>query len=384
MNHLKNLLKIAAVSSFALLLAGCGRKDINVSDYISLECTGYDTVGTAAYTLDIEKMIEENPEAFDLEDGTKDRAYDSVYNRLSEALTGELDKTDNLSNGDTVTFEWDDIDIEELEEIFPVTLIVSDKTLTVKGLEEAEMFDPFEYVTVTYDGIAPNGRANIAVDYDNIPVTELSFDSDTSSGLSNGDKITVTVSSYYDDINTYCLEYGMLPTNLEMEYTVDGLSKYASELSEIPQDVMDKLDEHALDSFNAYVAKKWADSESLEGIKLIGNYLLTPKDPSIYTSNQNIIYFIYEVTAKNPESEDSFTYYYYTYYTDIMILDDGTCSFDLGTMTVPSGSMFFGSVSGEAFAKGDYFYTGYEDLDSLFNKQVTAKIDSYNYESTVE
>lgn len=376
-------LKIAALASLAVVLTGCGRKDVNVNDYLTLECTGYDTLGTAVCTLDIEKMIDENLEAFDLDEDSSDKAYESVLSRLTENLTGTADNLTDLSNGDKVTFEWDDVDVEELEEIFPVKLTVSDTELTVEGLEEPELFDPFEYVTVIYEGIAPDGYVSIDVD-SNIPVSGIRFTADVANGLSNGDTIKITAQTSYDDINDYCVQYGMKAAMDEKEYTVEGLSSYAMALSEIPQESMDKLDTHAQDTLNAYVAKNWADTETFESMELVGNYFLFPKDSSISTYTKNYVYFIYEITAKNPDTEESFTYYWYAYYTDVMILDDGTCSFDLGTITVPSGSMFFGSVSGEAFAKGDYYYTGFEDIDSLFNKHVTAKIDSYDYESTVE
>lgn len=68
-----------------------------------------------------------------------------------------------------------------------------------------------------------------------------------------------------------------------------------------------------------------------------------------------------------------------------MLLEDGTCSFDLSTATVPKGSVFFGVASGEIYWAADKIYfTGYGDLDSLFNKQVTSKIGEYKYESTVK
>ncbi|MBQ7782706.1 MAG: hypothetical protein IJ368_01925 [Oscillospiraceae bacterium] len=78
-------------------------------------------------------------------------------------------------------------------------------------------------------------------------------------------------------------------------------------------------------------------------------------------------------------------YYYYTYYTDIMLLEDGTCSFDLGTATVPKGSVFFGIESGEVYwATDSIYFVGYGDIDSLFNKHITSMIGEYRYESTVK
>lgn len=139
------------------------------------------------------------------------------------------------------------------------------------------------------------------------------------------------------------------------------------------------MDYHAQDLLKAYIAKT-EDEGYLSEIELLGNYMLTPKDPSIYVSKKNYIYYIYKVSFN-----DGLYYYHYTYYTDVMLLEDGTCSFDLSSATVPQGSVFFGVSSGEVYwATDKIHFAGYGDLDSLFNKQVTSKIGEYNYESTVK
>lgn len=51
---------------------------------------------------------------------------------------------------------------------------------------------------------------------------------------------------------------------------------------------------------------------------------------------------------------------------------------------MPLGSGMFGIVSGEAFQKGNRWYEGYEEIDSLFNNCITTNIEKYEYESTVE
>lgn len=67
-----------------------------------------------------------------------------------------------------------------------------------------------------------------------------------------------------------------------------------------------------------------------------------------------------------------------------MVLEDGTCSFDLSSATAPKGRVTFGVETGEVYWAADkIFFSGYGDLDSLFNKHVTAKIGEYKYESTV-
>ncbi|MCM1023598.1 MAG: hypothetical protein NC395_06020 [Prevotella sp.] len=373
--------KAALAVPIALCLSGCGAKTIDLNEYLTIQCSGIDTAGKASFSIDVEQLVSDNAEALGLEDasfGSLLTVYDDFYGRLD----GELDKNSELSNGDKITFKWDDIDTKKFKEKYSVNLNFSDVPYEVVGLDEAKEFNPFDYVTVSCEGYAPYGKLSINRNGDN-PVYGISYKSDKSEGLSNGDKVVITAEAG-SDIREYCLGNGYIPTETEFEYTVSGLASYVSKLELIPNDAMTKMDSHAQDTFKASVAKNWSDSgESLKNVKLIGNYFLAPKDPSISTNTYNYVYFIYKITAENLEQDGAFDYYYYSYYTNIILLDDGTCSFDLNGITVPEGSSFFGSVSGEAFSTGKYFYKGYEDLDTLFNKHVTSKIDKYQYESTV-
>lgn len=376
----KVVIKAALLLPLALCLSGCGAKSVNLNDYLTIECNGIDTAGKASFSVDVEQFVKDNAEALGLEDasfGSLLVVYDDFYDKLD----GELDKTSELSNGDKITFKWDDIDTKKFKEKYSVKLTFSDVPYEVSGLEEAKAFNPFDYITVTCEGFAPYGRLSINRNGES-PISGISYRSDKADGLSNGDKVIITAETG-SDLKEYCMSKGYIPAETEFEYTVSGLASYASRLDFIPADSMTKMDSHAQDVFKANVAKNWKNSESLKGVELIGNYFLTPKDASISTNTYNYVYFIYKITAENEEKGGEFDYYYYSYYTNIILLDDGTCSFDLNSITVPEGSSFFGSISGEAFSTGKYYYKGYEDLDSLFNKQVTAKIDKYQYESTV-
>lgn len=373
--------KASLMLSLALCLSGCGAKTVNLNDYLTIECSGIDTAGKASFSVDVEQLVEDNAEALGLEEasfGSLLTVYDDFYSKLD----GELDKTSELSNGDKITFKWDDIDTKKFKEKYSVKLNFSDVPYEVSGLDEAKEFNPFDYVTVTCEGFAPYGKLNISKNGEN-PVSGISYRADKADGLSNGDKVIITAEAG-SDIKEYCMSNGYIPSETEFEYTVGGLASYATRLELIPADAMTKMDSHAQDVFKAGVAKSWNDSESLKNVELIGNYFLTPKDASIPTNTYNYVYFIYKITAENEEKGGTFDYYYYSYYTNIILLDDGTCSFDLNDITVPEGSSFFGVVSGEAFSTGSHYYKGYEDLDSLFNKQVTSRIDKYQYESTVD
>lgn len=384
------LIAVAALLAVPFAMTSCGRKTINLNDYVTIETEGYDTVGKAHYYFDSEQLVEDNLEVFGLNEDSGFALLD-VLDTVESNLDGELDKTDSISNGDRITFKWDESGKEKLEEKYKISLKYGDKTLDVEGLEEAKTFNPFDHISVSFSGIAPNGEANVVIS-DTMPVGGLDVEIDKRNGLKKGDKVKVTVGDSAEAAKDYCFARGYIPTETEMEFTVEGLSSYVQKLDEIPTDAYDKMDKHAQDVLTAHVAETWGEAEELRKIELIGNYLLTPKDSDISVDVNNYLYYIYKITIKDVSKKDekaNYEYYYYSYYPNIVLLEDGTCSFDLGSITVPEGSMSWGEVYGEAFAMTapddhSYFYPGYKDLDSLFNKHVTAKIDRYNYETTVK
>lgn len=297
---------------------------------------------------------------------------------LETALSGlnyTVEPSTGLRNGDevkvTVSARWgEDVKDYCISQAYIPT--ATEKTYTVSGLEEAEEFDPFEQIEVVYTGIDPNGKASVALK--DAVLDGLNYSIDKSSNLSNGMEIVITVVSgpWGQDLEEYCIERGYVLSKTEKTYKVEGLSRYVTALDEVDQDTLDKMDEQAKDAFYAYCAKNWAESESLQSVELLGNYFLTVKDTEAYSSNKNYLYFVYEVEVAN--SEGNFTYYYYTSYSNIMELEDGTLSFDLSNYDTPFDS----------FLKGSYRYYGYEKLDTLFNKCVTAKMDAYRYESNLD
>ena len=195
----KNCIKTLALIPAAVLLVGCGRVTIDPNDYLEVKYEGMDTRGTATYDIDFEKMVTDNLKAFGIESKKDDKDIERAVNKLEKYLRGELDKTSSLTNGDEIVFEWDDDDVEKLEKRYKIKLKISDKNITVADLEGAKEFDPFEYITLEYEGTAPDSYVRINVD-DKIPVDSIGFYAEPSSGLSNGDKIKVTFgSSYYDE-----------------------------------------------------------------------------------------------------------------------------------------------------------------------------------------
>ena len=357
------------------VLTSCGRTEINLNDYLSVTMTGYDTMGQASYTLDGETMLKDNAEAFGLDEKSTVLDAAKVWTDVSSYLHGDLDKTEDLSNGEVIHFKWENGDMSALEDSYKVKLVGTDYDITVSGLTDVQEVNPFEYVTVSFSGIAPNGQGSARSKPD-APVN-LNFQMSKESGLKNGDTVTVSV-VYPNGDEMYYKRNGYIFTETSKQYTVDKLDGYAEKIADIPADASGKMDSDAQDKFKAYVAYNWNNPDSLKEIKLLGNYFLTPKDSSAYIQDHNRLIFVYEISTT-----DGLSYYYYTTYKNIMLLADGTCSMNLNDSEVPSGSAFFGEVYGTAFRHNDLVYVGYQNLDSLFNEQVTTQIGNYQYESTV-
>ena len=390
---MKNVLKKGLIISTGCVLmfglSACG-KTIDLNDYVEVEITGYEGYGEARVVFDKAAFKEDYA---DMELTGEDSAtYNMFYSSAAacvadEFIDVEVDIEDGLSNGDSVTLKWD-CDEANIKELTGYKVSFQETKTTVEGLVTVPVFDAFEGLEVQFAGFAPQGSATIVTDGISTEAGKLSFVLDKNNGLSNGDTVTVKINSSAtaDNVDYYVDKCGAVPQAFEKQFVVQGLGEYVKELSQISDDMMDKMDIQAQDKFKAHVAEKWADSESLKDVQLIGNYFLTPKAGF---TGKNKLYFIYKVNAVNDANPGGFDYYYYTMYENIILLPDGTCSVDLSAAVVPEGKGVFlfsepYSISGEAFFSGKYYYQGYEDLDSLFNKKVTTEIDEYSYVSTVE
>lgn len=153
-----------AVGAVALLLLITGvlvvirnhKVTINLNEYITVAAEGYDTLGTAGYSIDYSKMEEDYGDKVILyhkkmkellkSRGMTDEVsrndierfvkmfYGSDFNMMTAtSISGSLDTAEGLSNGDEIRFVWD-ID-EEMLECFNVKFLYEDITIRVEGLK---------------------------------------------------------------------------------------------------------------------------------------------------------------------------------------------------------------------------------------------------------
>lgn len=389
MKKLKGLFMLGVTSVMMFALAGCGKTTVKLDKYVTIKAEGYDSMGTASYEFDYKAFEKDYSGKIKL---SKNSGELSGWGLLTGETTEELlldacvnqklDKNSGLSNGDVVTLKWDCKDTMA-EEYFNVKLDYSNITYTVKGLEEVKKFNPFDYVTVSFSGISPDGSVTITPNYDKSEMQYINFSANKNSGLKVGDSITITA-SIWGSTDSFVEKFGSVLGKTEETYTVGSLARYISDISDIPEEMYNKMDKQLRDVLAADFGS-W-NGEDLHNMQLLGNYLVSLKE-GMYDSDHNYVYFVYRVTATNLEAVEDFNYYWYGYFTDVMTLANGICTVDLSSYTVPSSNYYSASETirlPENQKTHSYQYYGYGDLESLFNKHVVSKIEKYEYKSTIK
>lgn len=355
------------------LLCGCGKTKVDLNNYISLECEGYDNLGTAAPRIDFERMVSENLSAFGLSESSTKTDEKAIVSDLSLYISGEINNDKELSNGDVVSFTWN-VDNESLCKAYPIDPVYSVNELTVSGLEVLKDFDPFDGVQVSFGGVAPLGTVTYISNEK--AVGDSQYDADIKENLSNNDVIKLRVfTPDTDDYKEYCRSFGLNPTCTEKEYTVTGLDSYVNSIGDIPKDKLEDFNIQSQDTFSTY-------NPNIQKFELtfLGNYLLFSKDVEESLASHkavNTLYYIYKVKTEDTETKKEIKYFYYTLYDNLEIKSDGS-------FVVKGDSCVPPAAYEESFSVEKTECVGYKDLESLYKAQVASVSEQYSCESTVK
>lgn len=409
-NPAKVLVSIAAV---AVVAAGgwafANRTPtIDVSKYMTLSADGYNTVGKLNIDFDTDKLEQDygkqittrfKKQMKNLKDDTfgLSSLTASLYDGYEADLfaetcaTGSADKTKNLSNGDVVTYTWDD-NSDEAEEAFGVKVKYSDITYTVSGLASVNTFDAFDGVDVEFSGISPDGRATI----NSLPTAAeaqgLYYTLDENSGLSNGDTVTLTVHSNRDDFSDCIDKYGAMPQATEKTFTVEGLNEYVTSADTLSDSVLVSLQNQAEDVFKSYAAQRFSNGQTFKGMTYLGNYILTPKNKDSWGDKDRIV-LAYQVTVHHDytselnttyDADDSF--FWYITFNNVSKDADGNIASGLNDYDTPTTFVKIDSgVQKYSFSSSTetWEYYGYASLDSLYNAAVNQYVENYNHQDNV-
>ena len=362
------------------------KPSINLNRYLTITFEGYDTVGKAVITFDNEQFEKDYEKKMSASSGKK-ASERFLYN----CVNGSIDKNSGLSNGDVVTFSWE-CDDEYALETYGYKLKYEDVECKVESLEEAETFDPFEGIDVVFSGISPSGSANIEGEPTARAAQDLRYELDSYNGLSNGNKVTATVSMYYDDPVEYCIEnYGMIPSPLTKEYKVEGLDSYIQTISDISTDCLNDMQKQGEDVYNAHVAQNWGEDETLKNFTYIGNYLLTNKNQDDDWGSHNVLYLVYKAQVKDKYSNNGEKYnetnhiYWYICYYDLLVDPDGVTTVDITNYRTPGDGFTIDSgISSGWWSTKTWYYYGYQTLDELYKTVVILNSESYKHEDNID
>lgn len=333
----------AVVAIVCIIVHNKNKKEtVNVMDFITVKYEGYNTIGTAKVDLDEDAFANEVLEAqgkdaisdddlddmddiedlADLLNGSSDY-YDDMESieDLIDCLDITVTPEDGLSNGDKVTVKvtYD----EDIVDDNDIILKCEDTEFTVEGLSDIAEIDPFDYITVEFDGTAPNAYADVKVDNSQDVFNYIYYSIDKNDDLDIGDKVTI---SFDDDQVEYAANNGYKLTETSKEYTVENLDHYILDASKISDDTLKSMKKETEDALKEYF-DDWDNYLGYKDLKYVGMYFLATKDSDSWYPNYIYIIYSANVSSKDNDFKDS-TVYIPVQFSDLLEKKEGTQQYD--------------------------------------------------------
>ena len=303
-----------------VVLAMNSSKVIDLNKYITFESSGYDGYGQASLTIDWQSLEKDYGKKIKYsskgkkEYGVLTYAFEPM-SVLRDAVSGiSLDKSEKLSNGDKVKYTWKVSD--DTTKSINYKLKYKDGEFEIKKLNELSKFDPFEDVKVSFSGIAPNGKAEIAYS-GNDTLNKNNFKLDKFDKLKNNDTVTVSLNLDEDQIASMADRYGRIPEKMSQTYTVSGLETYVTQYSELPQDFIKEVNDKAKEVVKEYTDSAYGEGTTLSDLKYEGYVLKTDLD-EVY----NGLYIVYSRVLTSTDSKYVTTKMYYPVAFRTLMLTD--------------------------------------------------------------
>lgn len=383
---------------------------IDLNDYITVEYKGYDTVGTAVAYWDMDTLKEDYGDKIRINEKEVEK-YNEDHKRISDnnpfqsmidlCVVGGLDKNSDLTNGENINYIWY-CDVELAEKLFYCKLKCEDKEYTVEGLEEVGQIDPFENLSVTYDGISPVGKVkcnSISTNgaYGNISYTVTYPQDDEEENVKNGDEITITAK--VKNTKEFIKEYGVELSTTQKTYTVEGLPEYVTSEGDLTEDVLARLQSAMADDLRESVEENVQRNDrssshitgSITSIDYVGNYLLTAKEiQEYYVKNYcDLFYQVVvheELQLKTGETKSyDITYYRVVRIQNLVVDSSGNCTYEDGYVRGGNVYEYKTDVKQGIFGTPVIFrYDGYESATEYYDEAMVDYLDLFNIETTIQ
>lgn len=347
-----------------------GPVEIDLNDYIEYEFSGYDGKGIVTYNVDLDQLISDN-----------DKLKNCNEDDLADGINGSWDRDSDLSNGDVIVFDWS-VHLKDIENKYKVEFLDDDLEVTVRGLEKMPEIDPFDYIEIEYNGVAP--YTYVVIRTQTTPIGDILYSSDASFYVKNGDTFTITASSYYTgkDLKQQAEEAGYTLTRDTMEVTVEGVDEYVNTMNDISAECIEFMEEQAISLYYENNRQLQSD-EHIDSLAMDGMYFLTIKDSSSWLGpGYNYCYIV--LKANISSSAGSVEQYFYVRFQDLIKHSDNSVTLDTSWYMCPIGDKaMYGILVGDAFEiDDDHWYIGFKDLDTLYSYYIYYQLDTYNCEST--
>ena len=188
-------------------------------------------------------------------------------------------------------------------------------------------------------------------------------------------------------VTTFLNVYGKVPETMSKKYTVSGLKKYVSKLSDVDSDALEKMKAQASDVFKSYMAQNWDETCSLSSMDYVGNILLIPKNSE--RPYDMHLYLVYKIQVRNRYNKDgqsydkTNTYYWYASFRELLDDENGKTEVDVTRYDTPDDSFTVESGISSGYFDKSWKYYGYESLDDLKKAVIMANLDYYNHEENI-
>ena len=219
-------------------------------------------------------------------------------------------------------------------------------TFTVDGLEEVDVFVPFDYVTFTEIGANSDGVAKLSVSEDlneAIPDVEgfnVTYYSEDTIALEQNGYIIGKIRFYFDNSNDeyhnefsngdevvmYCSSidnltenYGLYISTNSKTYTFSSLGDYITKASTLTQEDIASFKTYAENAWN----ERYSDNDYYSNLKFTSAHIADPKDLTVYNSLHNGLCLVYSYTYTRWGSSDGETKYMYMSFEDLIVDKNG-------------------------------------------------------------
>lgn len=387
----RRIIMILAIIA-VMMLAGCGTTQINLNKYISIEVNGYDSMGVATYSFDMDAFEKDYSDkitidkSFNIPKKMEDLSDCEIL--FASCISGKLSKSDKLDNGDKITYKWKCSD-DKAKEYFNSELIYSDIEYEVKGLTEMKKFNPLDHVSIEYTGVEPIAEAAVKIDNTYPEMKYFSVTLDKTSGLSNND-IVVANASLLIEKEEFIEKYDYLPETGEKQFTVSGIPTYVEGTAEIDSDTLSIMKAQAEDIINSKTAS-WASRSHLDSVEYIGNIFILLKQFDPEAKHNNEMDLVYRINAHMDQYEDDpvyVTYYYVVGFPNISKSVEGRVNVDTYNYYDTQQMFTVKCRTGQYSYTGDYIYekfyfVGYPQLEELKKGWLISNMEKFFVEDNI-